>query len=98
MKTGLMLTLSLPSLPSTNRYIQTTNCRINEGVLRANELYTYLTERNLPLVVCLSEDATKIVDRTQYDSATNQIIDFVPPISNEINKCSVQIINIPRIN
>lgn len=74
------LVLSLPSLPSTNRYIHSTNCHIIEGVLRADELYTYLTERNLPLVVCLSEDATRIVDKTQYNPSTNQISGFVAPL------------------
>lgn len=44
----------------------------------------YLSSRSLPLIISLSEDATRIVDRIQYDSRTNQIIRFVPPI-NAIN-------------
>lgn len=71
---------ALPSLPSTNRYIKSSNHFVGEGILRHNELLLYLTERNLPLWVSLSEDQTRIVNRVQYDSNTNQIIGFVLPI------------------
>lgn len=67
---------AMPSLQSTNRYIQKTHTFISEGILRSNELYLYLKERNLPLVVSISEDATRIVGRTQYDRKSNQIIGF----------------------
>lgn len=72
---------ALPSLSATNKYTQKSNCRVAEGILRANELLIYLKERNLPLVVSLAEDGTGITNRLQYDSTTNQIIGFVLPIS-----------------
>lgn len=72
---------AVPSLPSTNRYIRASNCSITEGILRCEELKIYLDKRKLPFVVSLSEDATRVVDRVQYDSTTNQIIGFVPPIN-----------------
>lgn len=72
---------SLPSLPSTNRYIQSTNCHIVDGILRSEELLIYLKERNLPLVVSLSEDATRIQGRVQYDSYTNQLVGFTLPLN-----------------
>lgn len=74
---------ALPSLVSTNRYIKSSNCDAIEGVLRCEELLKYLTERNLPLCVCLSEDATRIVGRIQYDSKTVQIIGFTSPIDKQ---------------
>lgn len=77
------LSCALPSLPSVNRYIYKTNCRVVEGVLRCDELTQYLEERNLEKVVTLSEDATRIVGRVQYDSFTNQIVGFVTPINKE---------------
>lgn len=77
------LEAALPSLSSTNRYIRKFNCHVTEGVLRCDELKVYLEERNLPLVVSLSEDGTRIVDRVQYCSVTNQLIGFVPPIHKE---------------
>ena len=74
---------AMPSLPSTNRYIRKFNCHIIEGILRCDELKVYLEERNLPLVVSLSEDGTRIVDRVQYCAGTNQLIGFVPPIDDK---------------
>lgn len=74
---------SLPSLPSVNSYIYASNYHITEGVLRAEELRVYLNERRLPQVVCLSEDATRVTGRAQYDSRTNQIIGLTLPTSSE---------------
>lgn len=74
---------SLPSLSSTNRYIRSTNCHIVEGLLRSEELLLYLKERNLPLEIIISEDATRIENRVQYDPATNQLIGFTLPTNNE---------------
>lgn len=71
-----------PSLQSTNRFIQKTNEPVLEGIVRSKELYLYLMERKLSLVVSLSEDATRISGRPQYDRKTNQIVGFTPPISN----------------
>lgn len=75
------LRLSLPSISSTERTIRKSNCHITEGILRTDELWCYLKKRNLPLMVSLSEDATRINGRVQYDSQTNQILGFALPIS-----------------
>lgn len=72
----------LPSLSSTNRYIQSSGYHVTEGVLRCEELAIYLSERSLEPVVCLSEDATRITGRVQYDSKSNQLIGFVLPLSS----------------
>lgn len=77
------LKCALPSLPSINRYIQSSNCKIFEGIPRIDELYVYLTSRNLPLAVALSEDATRIIGRIQFDSTTNQLIGFTVPINEQ---------------
>lgn len=53
---------------------------MKEGEGWFDELYVYLTERNSPLMVSLSEDGTKITGRVQYDSRTNQIIGFTLPL------------------
>lgn len=73
----------LPSLPSTNRYIQSSGCHVTEGILRHEELAIYLKERSLEPVVCLSEDATRISGRIQYDCKTNQLMGFVLPLNRE---------------
>lgn len=72
---------AIPSLVSTNRYVNSFSCHIVEGILRCDELRVYLESRNLPFFVSLSEDATRVVDKVQYDSTTNQLIGFVPPIN-----------------
>lgn len=54
-----------------------------EGCLRTNELLLYLTERGLELAVALSEDATRISGRIEYDHRTNQISGFVLPINKD---------------
>lgn len=73
------LVAALPSLISTNRYINTARFFVPEGVLRCQELHQYLNDRNLPLAISLSEDATRIVGRLQYNRKTNQIIGFTLP-------------------
>lgn len=78
------LPCALPSLPTVNRHIRKTNCRVIEGIPRFDELNQYLEERNHEKVVALSEDGTRIVGRIQYDKYTNQIIGFTLPL-NESN-------------
>lgn len=74
------LSCSLPSLPSTNRYIRS-GFHMTEGVPRFNELLVYLNQRKLPLMVSLSEDATRVVGKIQYDSKTNQLVGFTLPLN-----------------
>lgn len=71
---------AIPSLVSTNRYINETRFYVAEGALRCQELLQYLKERNLPLAICLGEDATRIEGRVQYNRNTNQIVGFTLPI------------------
>lgn len=73
----------LPSISKTNRYIHRSDHAVIEGVLRCDELLIYLRERNLPLWVSLSEDATRVDNKVQYDVHTNQLIGFTLPILKE---------------
>lgn len=70
---------SLPSLSATNRYIANDAPCIVEGELRSKELLFHLEQRKMPLIVALSEDATRIVGRIQYDSKSNNLVGFVLP-------------------
>lgn len=74
----------LPSISTTNRYIHRSDHMIIEGELRCEELLLYLRERDQPMWVILSEDATRVENRIQYDSRSNQIIGFVLPTNKEI--------------
>lgn len=69
--------LSIPSVSTTKLFARKIGTKMQESELRVMELYQYLTERNLPLIVSLSEDATRIDGRVQYDKRTNQLLGFV---------------------
>lgn len=73
----------IPSLNSVNRYIRENNEIVIDGELRSSELLQYLQKRNLPLIVALSEDATRINGRPQYDKKSNQIYGFVTPTNQQ---------------
>lgn len=74
------LEAAIPSLTSVNRYIRASKCHITEGILRCGELLIYLQKRNLPLMVSIEEDGTKVTDRVQYGSTQNQLIGFTLPL------------------
>lgn len=73
----------IPSISAINKYIHRPDHGIIEGQLRNEELLVYLKERNQPLWVSLSEDATRIENRIEYDPNTNQLIGFVLPLNEE---------------
>lgn len=74
----------LPSISTTNRYIHRLEHAVIEGELRSNGLVNYLNERNQKLFVVISEDATRVENRIQFDSRLNQLIGLVLP-TNELS-------------
>lgn len=74
---------AIPSLSSVNRYIRENDEFVIDGKLRCNELLAYLKKRHLELVVSLSEDATRINGRVQYDKKSNQIYGFPAPVDKQ---------------
>lgn len=77
------LPLALPSIICIDKNIQQMNCQMMEGVLRIDELKKYLKDRNLPNIVSISEDATRITGQVQYYAKFNQISGFVLPTNQE---------------
>lgn len=73
---------ALPSESRINYFVQNKGSKIIEGVPRYQELLIYLKERNMPLSVALSEDATRIDGRVQYDPKLNQLVGFVLPLDS----------------
>ncbi|KAF5305700.1 hypothetical protein FQA39_LY09189 [Lamprigera yunnana] len=51
--------------------------KIVGGQLTMSNLKAFLVDKNLPLKVWISEGATKITTRIQYDASTNQIVGLV---------------------
>jgi len=78
------LTNSLPSISSLNRFISTQKQNIVEGEYRFKELKEFLLERNLPLCVWASEDATRLTSKIEYDVISNKIVGLVLPFSNGV--------------
>lgn len=78
----LAANLSLPSVATVKKEIQSSNGPIIEGRVRAAELRVFLTKRKLHSKVWLSEDATRIVNKIQYDPTTDQIVGLVLPMDH----------------
>lgn len=78
--------LELALLSTLNRYIRNASESVVEGHFRAIELRDYLLKRDLLLIVSLSEDATRIDKRVQYDSKTNQILGFAVPLNDKTGR------------
>lgn len=74
--------LSLPSISTVRRFISDSGPRVIEGEMRTKELLKYLKERNLPLKVAISEDATRITAKVSYDPVTNQLVGFALPLND----------------
>lgn len=74
------LPLCWPSRSTSNKFINDNKPTIVEGKLRTMELLNYLKDRNLPLRVSLSEDATRINPSVSYDPKTNQLVGFPLPL------------------
>lgn len=71
----------IPSPSTVNQYIADKGPRLTEGMLRTEELYECLTNKNLPLVVCISEDGTRMISKVCYDPRTNKLVGFVLPLN-----------------
>lgn len=60
-------------------YINEEKQKIVEGQLRCSELSEYLRKIDAPRKIWLSEDATGIVQKTEYDPTSNQLVGLVLP-------------------
>lgn len=70
--------LPLPSLSSVALYSDKCSKPIVEGEFRFQELVKYLDDRKLGREIWVSEDATRIKVKVQYDARRNQLVGLVP--------------------
>ena len=56
--------------------------RIDEGSFRFDELQTHIERYKTPRCVSISEDATRITGRVEYDNATDRCVGFVLPLDS----------------
>lgn len=74
----LQANFKLPSLTSVYRYMKSSASNIEEGEFRWKDLEIFLKKHNVQHV-WISEDATKITEKIEYNSKTNQLTGFVLP-------------------
>lgn len=73
---------SLPSLKTARRAMSTLAMKFVPGKIYADELLTFLKDRNLPLTVFGCADLTRISGRIEYDAASNSIYGLTPFLDN----------------
>ncbi len=70
---------AMPCLRTVQTTIHSQYKHIREGQYRFDELLDHLEKHNLPKIVTISEDATRIVKRVEYDHVTNRCVGFALP-------------------
>lgn len=53
-----------------------------ESDFRFNELRAFLIKKNLPLKLWISENATRITGKIEYNVKSNKVVGFVLPLGN----------------
>ena len=81
-----------PSPTTIQRKLMRFDKAVDEGSLNVTVLKDYLITYKLPLVICLSEDATALVGRREYHAKTNRVVGFSLPLqTNGLPDASVSI-------
>lgn len=70
---------ALPSLRTVQEIVHSNYGHFCEGHFRFDELRVYLDKHKAPLIVTVSEDATRIISSVEYDAHTNSCVGFVLP-------------------
>ena len=73
---------ALPSLRTVQSIIHHQYSKVEEGVFRFDELVVHLKKYNSTFLVAIAEDATRIVQRVEYDAQTNHCVGFVLPVDD----------------
>ena len=73
---------ALPSLRTIPSSIHSQYHRISEGEFQFDELATFLSKCDALNVTAISEDATRLLNRVEWDSETNRLVGFVLPCDN----------------
>ena len=74
---------ALPCLCTVQESIHAEYRPLSEGQFRFDDLVVYLKKFDAPLVIAISEDATRVIGRVEYDSETNRLVGFVLPCNSD---------------
>ena len=76
--------IASPSLRTVQREVQNEYKTISEGYFQFDGLEKYLTQHRIShKVVSISEDATRIITRIDYDSELDRLVGFVLPCNDQ---------------
>lgn len=67
---------AVPSLCTIQRQIHSEYHHIK---LQFDGLVSHLTKHKVPFVVFISQDATRIISRVEYDDESNRMVEFISP-------------------
>ena len=71
---------ALPSLSLVKKEMRKHYSNFTEGVFRFDKLSTHLDAYQAPRVISISEDATRIISRIEYDPSSDKLVGFVLPV------------------
>ena len=73
---------AIPSLSTVEREANRRYSPLGEGKFIFDKLLVHLEGYNAEKIVSISEDATRIISRVEYDSSSNKIVGFVLPLDS----------------
>jgi len=71
---------ALPSLSLVKKEMRKHYSNFTEGVFRFDKLSVHLDAYQAPRVISISEDATRIISRIEYEPTTDKLAGFVLPV------------------
>lgn len=74
---------ALPSLSTVQREAAKQFNPLSEGEFAFDQLSVHLKAYNAPRIVSISEDATRVITRIEYDPNSNKLVGFVLPLDTE---------------
>ena len=74
---------ALPCLCAVQRNLHTEYNPLSEGNFRFEKLVNYLKKNDVPFIVAISENATQVLSRVEYNNTTNRLVGFGLPCKSE---------------
>jgi len=71
---------ALPSLRTVQSLVHAQYKTLDEGNFRFDDLVNHLQQYNVPKIVSIGEDATRVIARIDYDNETDRCVGFVLPV------------------
>lgn len=73
---------AMPSLSTIRKEMRKSYSNLVEGEFRFDKLSAHLDAHKCPRLISISEDATRIIRRIEYDENSNKLVGFVLPVDS----------------